>query len=235
MTVRTVAYGSASIEYNLTQSERTSLTISVHPDGTVDVTAPHRATPEAIDERVLRRARWILRQVRRFDEFRPRTPPRRFVGGETHRYLGRQYRLKIQLAENDQVALRSGRIVIDTRFPDDAAWTGVLVRRWLRMRAGDVLRSRFLAAEPIMASLGIGRPKLMVCAMTKRWGSHTASGRVILNSALIAAPRDCIDYVIVHELCHVVEPNHSPRFWSLLRRYMPDWERRKERLERCLL
>lgn len=86
-----------------------------------------------------------------------------------------------------------------------------------------------------MASLGIGRPKLMVCAMTKRWGSHTASGRVILNSALIAAPRDCIDYVIVHELCHVVEPNHSPRFWSLLRRYMPDWERRKERLERCLL
>lgn len=73
---------------------------------------------------------------------------------------------------------------------------------------------------------------MRICPMQKRWGSHTPSGRVLLNDALIAAPRDCIDYVVAHELCHVVEPNHSPGFLRILRRFMPDWERRKELLER---
>lgn len=232
---RSLAYGSTVIEYQLMSSSRKSLSISVHPDGTVEVVAPEHATPEEVDERVRRRARWIQRQQRQFAEFRPRTPPRTYVGGETHRYLGRQYRLKIEPAEQDAVALRSGRLVVQTRFPDDNAWTTLLVRRWLRTRARDVLRDRFRAAAPLMAALDISAPSLMVAPMTKRWGSHTPTGRIILNSALIAAPRDCIDYVIVHELCHVVESNHSPRFWSLLRRHMPDWERRKDLLERCLL
>jgi predicted metal-dependent hydrolase len=83
-----------------------------------------------------------------------------------------------------------------------------------------------------MCRLGIERPALVVCAMKKRWGSHTGSGRVLLNDRLITARRECIDYVIVHELCHVVEPNHSPRFFRLLRRFLPDWEQRKELLER---
>ena len=76
---------------------------------------------------------------------------------------------------------------------------------------------------------------LTIRTMQKRWGSHTASGRIILNDRLIGARRDCIDYVIVHEMCHVAEPNHSPRFFRLLRRLMPDWERRKEMLERSMV
>lgn len=68
--------------------------------------------------------------------------------------------------------------------------------------------------------------------MLKRWGSHTPSGRIVLNIRLISVRRECIDYVILHEICHVIEPNHSHRFFLLLRRSMPDRERRKEMLER---
>lgn len=233
MMIRTVTYGSAVIEYGLDFSVRRSLAISVLPDGAVAVTAPADADPHEVDERVKRRARWILRQQRRFAEFRPRTPARRFVGGETHRYLGRQYRLKIEPADRDHVALRSGRLVVATRFPEDTAWTRTLVRRWMRERAHRVLRERFnVAAGTLAAALGIKTPPLRICPMQKRWGSHTPSGLVLLNDALIAARRDCIDYVVVHELCHVVEPNHSPSFLRLLCRFMPDWERRKELLER---
>jgi hypothetical protein len=233
MIIRTATYGSAIIEYSLVFSARQSLAISVLPDGAVAVTAPSDADPREVDERVKRRARWILRQQRRFAEFRPRTPARQFVGGETHRYLGRQYRLKIERAEADRVVLRSGRLVVATRFPEDAAWTKTLVRRWMRERAHHVLQAQFKAVAGLMASaLGIETPPLRICPMRKRWGSHTPSGRVLLNDALIAARRDCIDYVIAHELCHVVEPNHSPRFLRLLRRLIPDWERRKELLER---
>ncbi|MGQ0665256.1 MAG: M48 family metallopeptidase [Pseudomonadota bacterium] len=230
--VRTTNYGSAVIEYKLIRSPRRLLSISVLPDGSVSVLAPEEADPAEVDERVKRRARWILRQQRRFNDFRPRTPPRRFVGGETHRYLGRQYRLKIEAAEKDCVFIRSGRLVVKSCFPKDRDWTRTLVRRWMRQRAHKVLHERYDAARPVTAALGIKHPALMVCPMKKRWGSHTSSGRVLLNDMLIAARRDCIDYVIVHELCHVVEPNHSPKFFHLLRRFMPDWERRKELLER---
>lgn len=230
--VRTTSYGGTLIEYALVRSPRRSLSISVLPDGGVSVLAPEQVDPAEVDERVRRRARWILRQQRRFAAFRPRTPPRQFVGGETHRYLGRQYRLKVLAAEHDRVLIRSGRLVAETRFPEDRDWTRVLVRRWWRLRAREVLRERYDAAKPVTAVLGIRQPPLMICPMKARWGSHTASGRVLLNDMLIAARRDCIDYVIVHELCHVVLANHSAGFFRLLRRFMPDWERRKDLLER---
>jgi len=233
--LRAITYGTATIEYALALSERRSISISVMPDGTVCVVAPREAEPEAVDERVKRRARWILRQQRQFAEFRPRTPQRSFVGGETHRYLGRQYRLKIEPAAKDRVVLRSGRFVVETRYPADSSWTKTLLRRWMRIRAQQVLRDRFAAASAVMITLQIKSPQLRICAMRRRWGSHTPSGRVLLNDQLITTPRQCIDYVIAHELCHVVEPNHSTGFLRILRRVMPDWERRKEILERSTL
>lgn len=143
--------------------------------------------------------------------------------------------LRRTLRSDNRVLIRSGRLVVETRFPDDRNWTRVLVRRWMRQRAREVLRERYEAARPTMAVLGIQPPPLVICPMKKRWGSHTPSGRVLLNDMLIAARRDCIDYVIVHELCHVVEANHSPRFFRLLRRFMPDWERRKNLLEQSTI
>jgi predicted metal-dependent hydrolase len=234
MTIRTVSYGSALIEYRLVRSERQSLSISVMPDGVVAVAAPKQAKSEEVDARVARRARWILRQQRRFLEFRPRTPPRRYIGGETHRYLGRQYRLKIERAGKDRVVLRSGRLVVETRQPASRTRTAMLLRRWMRARASVVLRERFEAASRIVRTLGIETPRLTIQSMARRWGSHTRSGRVVLNQRLVGARRDWIDYVVVHELCHVVEPLHSPGFFRLMRRFMPDWQRRKEALERSM-
>ncbi len=138
--VLTARYGSAAIEYTLVRVPRRSLSISVLPDGGVSVLAPEEVDPAEVDERVKRRARWILRQQRRFADFRPRTPLRQFIGGETHRFLGRQYRLKIDAAEKDRVLIRSGRLVVESRFPEDRGWTRVLVRRWMRQRAREVLR-----------------------------------------------------------------------------------------------
>lgn len=232
MTKRSITYGSAVIPYTLQWSERRALRISVDASG-VSVTAPTGVDPSAVDTRVKRRARWILRQQRRVAAFKPITPPRQYVGGETHRYLGRQYRLRIVPTKGEErVCLRSGRIVVETRRPADPAWTQILIDRWFRLRAQTVLRERFQAALPFISRLGIAPPPLLLCAMRKRWGSHTPTGRIVLNIRLIAARRECIDYVIMHELCHVMEPNHSPRFFRLLRRAMPDWERRKELLER---
>ncbi len=232
---RTASYGSAMIEYRLGWAERESLSISVMPDGAVVVVAPKRASPPEVDARVAKRARWILRQQRRFAEFRPRTPNRRYVGGETHRYLGRQYRLRIDRGSTDRVVLRSGRLVVETRQPRKRAQVRRLVEGWMRARARAVLRERFEAMGRVARALGIEMPGLTIRSMSKRWGSHTRAGRILLNQALIGGRRDWIDYVVVHELCHVVEPLHSPGFFRLMRRFMPDWQRRKEALDRALV
>jgi predicted metal-dependent hydrolase len=216
---RRAIYGTAVIEYTLRRSARRTLSISVHAEG-VSVVAPEGVDAQAVDERVRRRARWILRQQRRFEELKPRTPERRFVGGETHRYLGRQYRLKVEACVHDRVRLLHGRLVVESRQAWSVTRTATLLRGWMRQRAGEVLRERYEAAGAIAARLGIAQPKLTIRTMQKRWGSHTASGRI---------------NVIVHEMCHVAEPNHSPRFFRLLRRSMPDWERRKEMLERSMV
>jgi hypothetical protein len=199
------------------------------------VVAPEGVDVCAVDERVKRRARWILRQQRKFAEYKPKTPARTFQGGETHRYLGRQYRLKIEPGAEDRVRIQSGRLVVESCRPKDSSRTAELVGQWMRRRASEVLRERYEAAAPIVDRLRIPKPQLMICTMRKRWGSLTPGGRIILNARLIAARRHCIDYVIVHELCHVVEPNHSAGFFRLLRRFMPDWEQRKEMLERSMV
>lgn len=230
--LRVTNYGSAPIEYGLERSSRRTLAISVLPDCTVRVVAPIEADLKEIDDRVRRRARWILRQQRRFAEFRPRTPARRYVGGESHRYLGRQYRLKIVRAPQNRVVLRAGRLVVETSNPGDHTRIRKLVRAWVRARANVVLRERFEATASIRAALGVRQPTLRIVAMKSRWGSFTKSGNILLNELLVTAPPECIDYVILHELCHAAVPNHSPRFFQLLRRFMPDWERRKELLER---
>ncbi len=232
MTLRSIAYGSAQINFKLSWSTRRVLTISVDSEG-VSVIAPRGEDPNEVDRRVKRRARWILRQQRAFAEFKPLTPPRKFIGGETHRYLGRQYRLKIEgVKAQERVRLHAGRIWVESIKPKEIAHTKLLVEQWFRMRAHEILRERYEAAAPLAKSLGIPLPSLRICAMTKRWGSHTPAGRILLNERLVSARRDCIDYVIAHELCHVVEPNHSPKFFRLLYRLMPDWPTRKELLER---
>lgn len=103
-----VAYGGGEIPFQLAFSKRKSLEISVHPDKSVVVKAPEGTDREAIEAKVKKRARWIKRQIRYFDQFDPRTPSRKFVSGESHLYLGKKYRLKIEIGIDSGVALKAG-------------------------------------------------------------------------------------------------------------------------------
>jgi len=165
----------------------------------------------------------------------PRTPARRFLPGETHLYLGRQYRLKVVRHIQAEEKLIRGFIVVQSHRPDRPEVTRALVDSWYRKRA----RTKF--AERLEAALGrfpkpeTFRPRgLIVRQLRQRWGSMSPAGRLLLNRRLIEAPLDAIDYVITHELCHIAEPHHGRRFFELLDRTMPDWPKRKERLERVM-
>lgn len=228
-------YGQHVIDYILIRRDRTTLEISVEPDMSVVVVAPLDAPAEAIGEKVRKRAAWVRRQQRYFSQFLPRTPERRFVSGETHRYLGRQYRLKVLGGEARDVKMRRGFIVVSSDEPENPHVTKKLVSDWYRERAHIKFRERLEHNLTRFPNPEAFTPKrLIVRQLRQRWGSMSPGSRLLLNSRLIEAPVDAIDYVITHELCHIAEPHHGPGFFELLTRILPDWQKRKERLERVL-
>ena len=162
-------------------------------------------------------------------------PPRRYVSGETHLYLGRQYRLKIVEEEESSVRLFHGRIFIATPEPKDKDRNAALLTEWYTSRARLKFAERFELLAPSFERLGLAMPTLAIRPLSRRWGSLSSGGRMTLNRDLIRAPSLCIDYVITHELCHLVHRDHGSAFYDLLERVMPDWQRRKFRLEQILV
>jgi predicted metal-dependent hydrolase len=227
-----VPYGEHRIDYLVLRRERATLEIAVEPDASVVVAAPQETSLAAIEERVRKRAAWILRQQRYFIQFLPRTPTRQYVAGETHLYLGRQYRLKIAPDVQERVKLLRGFIVVQTPCPGRADVTRGLVDAWYRERAQKKFRERLEMNLQRFPSPEDFRPKSMVVRHLRlRWASMSPASRLFLNRRLIEAPLDAIDYVITHELCHVAVPHHGPEFFVLLERTLPDWRERKQRLE----
>ena len=214
---------------------RNTLEIAVEPDATVSVAAPIDAPLEAIASKVRKRAAWIRRQQRYFTQFLPRTPDRQFTAGETFRYVGRHYRLKVVRHVQAGVKLRGGYLVVQTHRPLATEATRELVEHWYRERAKVRFAERLEVNLRRFAEPEAFRPKgVTIRLLDQRWGSMSRGARLMLNTRLIEAPVYAIDYVITHELCHIAEPHHGPRFIGLLDKVLPDWRDRKDKLERSM-
>ena len=227
-----ILYGALSVEFTVNRRNRKTLEIAVEPDTRVSVMAPIGASDDAIRVKVKKRASWILQQQRYFAQFSPRTIKRRYVSGETHLYLGRQYRLKVTKAETSFVKITRGYIVVETTDPHDVAEIERLLSAWYQAKAAakfperlDVCLQRFPRPNRVKPS------GITIRLMEKRWGTMSHQKRLTLNRRLIQASVISIDYVITHELCHLVVSNHKPAFYKLLSKVMGDWETRKHRLE----
>ena len=214
----------------LRRSDRRTLAISVLPDGRIEVVAPRDCARAIIEERLRKRVGWIERQRRSFLMLAPTGVPRRFVTGATHRYLGRQYRLKIAKGDRNTVRLHGAELVVETPSPGPRS-VAILVRRWFRARAAEQFALRIGAWEAWSRARRLPRPRLVLRAMRTRWGSACPDGRILLNPDLVRAPSPCIDYVIAHEMCHLREPDHGRAFLALLSAVCPGWRRAKLRLE----
>lgn len=225
-------FGSRVIQYALEFSGRKTLGITVDPDMQVLVKAPEGTSMEKIHAVLLKKAAWIIKQQNFFLSFHPKTPLRRYVNGETHLYLGRQYQLKVEEEKYNGIRF-SGRYMIASVKQKDKVKQ--VVKGWYRERA----KMKFAEiAEPLIKNFeryGVEPASLFIQEMPTRWGSCTPKGKIILNPELIKAPKGCIEYVIVHELCHLVHHHHTQRFFELQEKEMPDWEKWKERLERLLV
>jgi hypothetical protein len=229
--IEAIHFGSRTIEFRLEYSGRKSLGITVTPEMEVLVKAPADTSLEKVKEKLKQKAPWIIKQLSFFLSFQPKTPKRRYISGETHLYLGRQYRLKVEIGKEESVKLRGKFIEVvakdKTRVKDK-------LDEWYLQHARIKFHS---VAEPLVEKFKkhkVQPSSIELRNMSTRWGSCTPNGKIILNPELIKAPRGCIEYVIIHELCHLVFHDHTRRFLDLQTKEMKDWEKWKMKLENLL-
>jgi predicted metal-dependent hydrolase len=232
--VRVFEYGGEAIHYEVKfLPTRQTLGIEVHPDQRVLVRAPVDCPEKVIAERVRKRASWISRQISEFQRYSPRTPPRQYVSGETHLYLGRQYRLQVRIGESASAKLSRGQFIVALPGKTEPEQVKATLQHWYFVRAKkifeEVLDTCFTRFKDHP------RPRLSIRSMQSRWGSLSPRGTMTLNVNLIKAPRACIEYVVTHELCHLRYRDHNASFYRWLAQVMPDWEKRKQQLEAVLL
>ena len=231
-----VKYSDELIKYRIERSDRKTVELNVLPDMSVLVIAPDDISYQKIEDLIHKRAYWILKQREYFKQFVPQEPPRKYVGGETHRFFGKQYRLKIVKSDKSNVKLEGKFICIFTSNQDDPLKTKRLLYKWYREHANIKFNELIDQCLGKLKKHGINKPDITIRIMKSRWGSCDAGKKkIILNLELIKAPSHCIEYVVMHELCHIKYPDHDNNFYKFLTLVMPDWKERKDKLEKAFL
>ncbi len=218
-------------DYDLILQNRKTIAVTVHPDLEVTLKAPEQATQKRVDEFLRRKTRWVLKQQRYFDEFKKATH-KNYRSGETFRYLGRNYKLLVAQTETEErVSLQFGSINVFSHFPKNRLYTKKLLDAWYEQNAAIKFEEQL--RECLKTYEIENTPALRVRKMKSRWGSYSkATHSMTLNQRLIQASRKQIDYVITHELCHIEHMNHSPDFYALLGKRLPNWKQLKCELEK---
>ena len=226
-----IQFGSRTIDFRLVYSDRKSLGITVTPEMEVLVKAPTDTTMEKVKEKIRKKAPWIIKQQSFFLSFQPKTPNRKYISGETHLYLGRQYRLQIEIVQLESVKLKGKFIVVTS---SEKSRTKSLLHDWYLKHARTKLHE---VAAPLIDKFKkhkVEPSSIVLRDMPTRWGSCTPKGKIILNPELIKAPKGCIEYVVIHELCHLIHHDHTQKFLDLQTKEMKDWEKWKMKLEKLL-
>ncbi len=232
--MHSINYGTKELFFELKQSNRKSLSIEVYPDNSIKVLAPQKSNLAEIKKVVLKKSRWIIKQQNYFEQFLPKTPEREYVSGETHYYLGKGYLLKIRPGTENKVKLKGGYLNLEYRSDNPQQTAKNLLAKWYYENA----EKKFLAISNKVflqfKEFDLEKSNLEIKRMSKRWGSCHKNGKIIINPEIIKAPTKCIEYVITHEMCHLVQFNHNKKFYNLLSQKMPNWEKWKNRLEQNL-
>lgn len=206
---------------------RKRITIRIRPDGRVRVTAPLSAEKGFVEKVLLAKSRWIARHLERLAVAPPITPL--YIPGAVQYFLGNPFTLVPVKAVRSGVTLEDRRLLVSSPAPEDPKMLETALRRWYRKQAESVIGERLLMWSPQLPFLPCHEVRFRW--MRSRWGSCSRSNVMVFNTQLVKAPLYCIDFVVVHELCHTLHHDHGPGFKHLLATVMPDWKAASDRLK----
>lgn len=209
-------------------ARRRTTAITIHPERGVVVHTPRRYPLRLVEALLREKSRWILRHLERIAREKAQRPARQWQNGRPLPFRGQEYPLLIAPHPGpERVRLAGGRMLVglaSAQAPGREERARQAVESWYWEQAVEVLRARVAHFAPLV---GRTPAAVRIKAQKRRWGSCSAKGALNFNWRLILAPPPILDYVVVHELCHLAELNHSPRFWALVERVLPDFGERR--------
>lgn len=232
---RVVHCEDGDIPYLLTRKPVKNVNLRIKPEGEVLVSANNSVPTDFIDAFIEKKQRYIFSVLSRYEEKKKlfQAVPKRYVSGESYDLLGKSLRLKVEANKEENVYTDGVYIFLKVKDKDDFRHKEIMMSKWLKQYQTTVFEELLQKKYLLFEKYGVTYPTLKIRNMTSRWGScQPKKGIITLNSKLIEAPRDCIEYVILHELVHFIHPNHSRQFWDFVAMMMPDWKERKEELEK---
>ena len=231
--VYTILLDGKEISYNLLRKKVKNINVRIKPDGTVNVSANNFVPHKSIEQFLLSKSAFISGALKHYEEIRNSAPkPRQYVDGERFSICGRELILKVCHGAKNHVATDGGNIILTVTDKDDIRQKERVMDKWLKEQCISVITSVCETVYPMFREYGIKFPVLKFRRMTSRWGScHSQKGILTFNIALAETPMECIEYVVVHEFTHFIEPNHSKRFYNQMSVFMPDWAERKRLLK----
>ena len=231
---RSIVVENREICYHLERKDVKNLNLRIRKDGNVFVSANEMVSCEEIDKFIHSKAEYILKAIdhfREIEQYRPQ--PKQYVSGETFYIQGRGLRLQVSRASKDAISSDGVYIFLEAKDTNDIERKRRIMTRFLNQQCKMVFGEVMDDLYPLIKKYGVEKPTLRIRDMETRWGSCLIKKRIItLNKRLLEAPRNCIEYVVMHELCHLIHPNHSKQFYSFLTMLMPDWKERKDYLDK---
>ena len=212
-----------TIAYSWCHSRRRTLGMTVRPDKSVSVRVPLRTSLKAIREFVSHRAEWVLK-VRKLMDARPARLLQEYGRGAVFMFQGEALRLEFSKGPDRSLQLHDGLLILTVPEIPAEETVRTMIDNWYRKQALDLIKERSVECHRMMQEEGIPLPPITIRSMKTRWGSYSyRTGRISLNLNLIRMPQACLDYVIIHELCHIKVRHHGPDFWRMVGRYVPDY------------
>ena len=209
------------MEFDVIRSRRKTIAVEITREGGILVRAPLKLARREVLAFVHKNRAWIDRKLVQARVRQEERTPRRFLEGENCPFLGEQHRLRY-VAGGEYLRQQNGEFLLGADLSPRA---GDLFRIWYRARAREILEDR---VEHFALRMGLTCRSVRITDAKERWGSCNAAGSLNFAWRLVMAPPPVIDYVIVHELAHLVEMNHSRRFWERLGRVLPDYAKRRK-------
>lgn len=219
-------------QYILTRKPVKNLNMRVKPNGEIHVSA-HRLVPvKYIDHFVLSHEKTLIKALDKYEKIRyNKQQPLQYVSGEKVKYLGQELHLLVENGRIEEVEKCGQFLFLRVRDTLDFARKERVIKKWLKKMQWEVFEKICEEIYPLFKPYGVKYPLLKIRNMKSRWGScQPQKGIITLNGNMITAPREAIEYVVLHEFAHFIHPNHSKDFYTLVEQMMPDWKARKAML-----
>ena len=232
-----IYYGERKIKYHIIRKNVKNINLSVKPNLQVRVSANPSVPLECIREFVASKAQWIEGHLRKYEKTQHfRQEDKQYVTGELFRYLGKEYSLKVLASSTEGVKILDKHIHLYIGDTENFNKKKARMQTWYKKRSQEFLQDSLEDMHPLVKEFTPDLPQLKIRKMKARWGTcYTQSNKIILNRALIKAPKPCMDYVVLHELIHFKHRKHNKDFYNMLDTLMPDWREKKKILEEVIV